>query len=258
MPLAIVLVLLAGIGPVISWRRATPANLRRLFLAPLVDHRRARRCCSRRSPRRRRARRRSMMFTLIGFVLAVVAQEFWRGTRARRVMAGEPWPLALFQLVARNRRRYGGYVVHAGIALVFLGVAASVGVRAPADIRLPLGQTTNVGGYTVRYVRPTATVLDDSRAHGRAGHARRGARHAPRRSSTGTSSPPPTTTRRPTARAGRSAATSRATPPASSTPTGASRATSGRRSSRTQHAPSGRSRSPTRSSRTPGRTSRRW
>ena len=48
-----------------------------------------------------------------------------RGARARRAMAGEAAPLALLALVRRNRRRYGGYIVHVGIAVLFVGVAAS-------------------------------------------------------------------------------------------------------------------------------------
>src|SRR5205085_2217224 len=65
------------------------------------------------------------MFCCAAFVLGSVGQEFFRGTRARRAMAGEPAPVALLALVRRNRRRYGGYVVHVGMAVLFIGVAAS-------------------------------------------------------------------------------------------------------------------------------------
>ena len=159
-PLALALVLLAGIGPVIAWRRATPANLRRLFAIPVAVTVAALAALlgltnvSRSVPS-------LVMFTLISFVLTVVAQEFVRGTRARRVMTAEQWPVALVQLVARNRRRHGGYIVHAGIALVLLGIAASSAFATQKDVRLQVGQTTRIAGYTFRYVRPTAAILAD-------------------------------------------------------------------------------------------------
>ena len=98
------------------------------------------------------------MFCCAAFVLGSVGQEFLRGTRARRAMAGEPAPRALLALVRRNRRRYGGYIVHIGIAVLFVGVAASSSFQHASQLGLSPGQSTRVGAYTVRYVRPTATV----------------------------------------------------------------------------------------------------
>jgi cytochrome c-type biogenesis protein CcmF len=102
-----------------------------------------------------------VMFSLVALVLAVVAQEFWRGARARRAMSREPWPTAVARLVARNRRRYGGYVVHAGIAILFAGVAASSAFHEQRDVRLTPGQSAKVGDYEFTYREPTAAVLDD-------------------------------------------------------------------------------------------------
>jgi cytochrome c-type biogenesis protein CcmF len=96
------------------------------------------------------------MFACGAFVLAAVGQEFWRGTRARRAMSHEPAPLALAQLVRRNRRRYGGYVVHAGLAILLIAVAASTSFQHSRYATLMPGQSAKVGGYTIRYVRPTA------------------------------------------------------------------------------------------------------
>jgi cytochrome c-type biogenesis protein CcmF len=98
------------------------------------------------------------MFCCAAFVLGSVAQEFWRGTRVRRAATGEPAPQALVALVRRNRRRYGGYVVHIGIAVLFVGVAASSSFQHASELSLSPGQSTKVGAYEVRYVRPTATV----------------------------------------------------------------------------------------------------
>ena len=91
-PLALVLVLLSGIGPVIAWRRATAANLRRNFARPGGSRRRGR--CSALRPRAGVAGSVAalLMFALAAFVLGAVVQELWRGVRARRAMAGEPLP----------------------------------------------------------------------------------------------------------------------------------------------------------------------
>ena len=155
-PLALVLVLLSGIGPVIAWRRATLANARRNFVAPAVValsvlivllamgvHEKPFAIA---------------MFCCAGFVFGSIGQEFFRGVRARRAMAREAAPVALMGLVRRNRRRYGGYVVHIGMAVLFIGVAASSSFQHASELGLSPGQSTHVGAYAIRYVRPTATI----------------------------------------------------------------------------------------------------
>jgi cytochrome c-type biogenesis protein CcmF len=164
-PLAIVLVLLSGIGPVLAWRRMTPSSLRRILLAPLgftaavlaalllftdaADSMAS-----------------LIMFCFTAFVLSVVGQEFWRGASARRVMTGEPWPRALARLMGRNRRRYGGYLVHAGIAVLFLGVAASSAFIQQRDVRLSPGESFTLGDYEVTYREATARLGGDSSGTG--------------------------------------------------------------------------------------------
>ena len=81
------------------------------------------------------------MFAALRFLLGCVGQEFWRGARARRAMSGEALPVALVSLVRRNRRRYGGYLVHAGVALLFVGIAASSAFQHAATPRCRPGQT---------------------------------------------------------------------------------------------------------------------
>jgi cytochrome c-type biogenesis protein CcmF len=156
-PLTLALVLLSGIGPVIAWRRATWASARRAFAVPVgsavltvvvllalgVDHIMA-----------------VGMFGAAALVFGTVGQEFWRGTRARRAMTGEAPPLAMMSLVGRNRRRYGGYIVHVGMALLFAGVAASSAFQDERDVRLTPGQTTTVGDYSVTYVRNIADIAE--------------------------------------------------------------------------------------------------
>ncbi len=155
-PLALILVLLSGIGPVIAWRRATFANARRNFLAPLLVALLTFIALGAAGVAEKPAA--IAMFCCAAFVFGSVGQEFFRGVRARRAMAGESVPAALVALVRRNRRRYGGYVVHLGIAVLFIGVAASSSFQHASELGLSPGQSTHVGAYTVRYVRPTATI----------------------------------------------------------------------------------------------------
>jgi cytochrome c-type biogenesis protein CcmF len=154
-PLALVLVALAGIGPIIAWRRITVANLRRSFIVPVLA---GIACCvillaAGSIDTRPFA---LAMFALGTFVLATVAQELWRGTSARRTMTREAPPLALLRLVRRNRRRYGGYIVHAGVAVLLIGVAGSSSFQHSREVTLAPGQKARVDGYLVRYVRPIA------------------------------------------------------------------------------------------------------
>src|SRR4029450_6539213 len=76
------------------------------------------------------------MFCTGAFAAAVVVQEFWRGTRARRAGSGEAAPAGVGSLVRRNRRRYGGYLVHLGMAVIFVGIAASSAFQRVHDVRL--------------------------------------------------------------------------------------------------------------------------
>jgi cytochrome c-type biogenesis protein CcmF len=152
-----VLVALAGIGPIIAWRRATAANLRRSFVVPVLA---GVGCCvalliAGGVDTRPFA---LAMFSLGAFVLATVAQELWRGVGARRAMTHEPPPIALVRLVRRNRRRYGGYTVHAGLAVLLIGVAASSSFQHSRNVSLGPGQSASVDGYRVTYVKPTASA----------------------------------------------------------------------------------------------------
>jgi len=155
-PLAIALVFLSGIGPAIAWRRATPRNLRRAFLFPLAAAGGAFLVgwAVAGEPKVTTL----AMFSAAAFAVAAVGQEFWRGARARHASTGASLPIALATLVSRNRRRYGGYVVHVGIALLFLGVAASSALQDVRDVRLRPGQSVHVKNYEIRYVRATGKL----------------------------------------------------------------------------------------------------
>jgi cytochrome c-type biogenesis protein CcmF len=155
-PLALILVLLSGIGPVIAWRRATLANARRNFLWPTVAALVV--LVALVALGVTGSATALIMFVFAAFVVGVLSQELWRGVGARRAMTSEGPARALVSLVRRNRRRYGGYTVHLGMAVLFVGVAASSAFQHARDVRLTPGQTASVGGYQVTYVRPTARV----------------------------------------------------------------------------------------------------
>jgi cytochrome c-type biogenesis protein CcmF len=156
-PLALVLVLLSGVGPVIAWRRATRANAQRNLLAPAVAALLV--AVAVLAGGVSGSWRAVALFACAAFVLVSVGQEFWRGARARRALSQESAPAALLALVRRNRRRYGGYIVHVGIAVLFIGVAASSSFKNEAELSLSSGQTHRVGAYSFHYRKPTATVL---------------------------------------------------------------------------------------------------
>jgi cytochrome c-type biogenesis protein CcmF len=159
-PLALVLVALSGIGPIIAWRRVTASNLRRSFTLPVL----AGALCAvlllvegvSGSPFA------LVMFCLGAFVVATVVQELIRGAAARMAMTGESPPVAVVRIVRRNRRRYGGYIVHAGVAVLLIGVAASSSFQHSNQVSLAPGQSATVGGYAIRYVHPTQQLAISS------------------------------------------------------------------------------------------------
>jgi cytochrome c-type biogenesis protein CcmF len=147
-PLGVALLFLMGIGPVIAWRRATPKNLWRAFAFPMGSGVAA-----------------GLLLVALGtplgyahatfsigvFVLGTIVQEFWRGMRARQAMLKESAPRALARVVGKNQRRYGGYVVHIGIVMMFVGIAASSVFRVEVQETVSPGEEFQAGRYTLRF-----------------------------------------------------------------------------------------------------------
>jgi cytochrome c-type biogenesis protein CcmF len=156
-PLALLLVLLSGIGPLIAWRRATAANLRRNFALPVAAAVAV--LAAFVVAGETRSVGALLMFAFAAFVLCAVGQELWRGVRARRAMSSDSVPAAVVSVVRRNRRRYGGYVVHAGIAVLFVGIAASSAFQDQRLVQLRPGQTERIDGYAITYARPTSKLV---------------------------------------------------------------------------------------------------
>jgi cytochrome c-type biogenesis protein CcmF len=135
------LLLLMGIGPLVAWRRASLRALGRMFIVPLavagVTGIVLIALGFGSSPPG------LLAYTFSAFVAASIVLEFVRGTRATG---------SLTRLVARNRRRYGGYLVHAAIVLLAIGIAGSSAYQTVAERGLKPGQAMTVAGYTLRYL----------------------------------------------------------------------------------------------------------
>ena len=162
-PIGLVLLALTGIGPVIAWRRASKQNLKKNFTIPVsaglvvltalwltgVRHGAA-----------------LATFGIAAFVMTVIVVEFFKGTKARARIEDERWPLAFFHLIGRNRRRWGGYTVHAGVVIMFAGFAGEafkVEVRQTLEpgetavVPSPLGHS-----YTLTYEGMSSVLAGSS------------------------------------------------------------------------------------------------
>jgi cytochrome c-type biogenesis protein CcmF len=147
-PLGIVLLLLTGVGPIIAWRRASVKSLRRNFTAPVLTGALIGLVFFALGYRNYYA---IVIFSLSGFVLGTIFMEFFRGTRARQAMLRESPPQAFGRLVSKNPRRYGGYVVHLGIVLIFIGIAGSSFFKIEKQISLQPGESVQAGRYFLTY-----------------------------------------------------------------------------------------------------------
>jgi cytochrome c-type biogenesis protein CcmF len=156
-PIGLILLFLTGVGPLLAWRKSTIANMRQQFLWPTatgvvvgagVTYLGIPFWSS------------GLCFALCGFVMATIAQEFWRGAGVRRQATGTDIFTAMVGLVGRSKRRYGGYIVHVGIVLAFLGFAGGGFEREDKQPLTP-GQEMTVGPYTVRYTG--LTISEDDR-----------------------------------------------------------------------------------------------
>jgi len=136
-PLGLLLLALTGIGPLIAWRKASVQNIQRQFVGPaafglIVGAALFVLGIRVMSP--------LIAWSLAAFVAGTIVQEFYKGVGARRRMYGEGAFMAFGRLVARNRRRYGGYIVHAGIVIIF-SAFAGMAFKKEYDVTLADGET---------------------------------------------------------------------------------------------------------------------
>jgi cytochrome c-type biogenesis protein CcmF len=155
-PLGLLLLLLTGIGPVIAWRRASWPALKRSFTWPVVWAAAAGTLTAVAGMRQwgfvtSVSGWAIVSIALIGFVLTTIIMEFYGGTRARQAMLGEGAGQALVRLIGKNRRRYGGYIVHFGVLMIFLGITMTSVFREERQVTLAQGKEFRMAGYTLRY-----------------------------------------------------------------------------------------------------------
>ena len=145
------LLILMGLGPLLAWRRTSLRALARTFAWPAVASLAAGVALF--SAGAGSSVPGLIAYTFSTFVIASIVLEFVRGTVARRAVGDESWLGAFSSLVARNRRRYGGYVVHAAVVLLAIGVAGSSAYDTSRTAKLRPGQSMEVRGYTLTYRR---------------------------------------------------------------------------------------------------------
>src|SRR5438876_784868 len=145
-PIGLVMLVLTGTGPLLAWRKSTLVNLRDSFLFPVALSLLTAAGLAAIGLRQWAP---LTCFALCAFVTGTIGQEFWRGAQVRRKNTGTDLFTALIGLVGRNKRRYGGYIVHVGIVLIFLGFAGNA-YKRDQQVLLQPGQQMAIGRYTLR------------------------------------------------------------------------------------------------------------
>jgi cytochrome c-type biogenesis protein CcmF len=145
-PVGLALLGLTGIGPLFSWRRMSKGAFVRIVKIPLALGGVAVAALAIGGVRSPGA---LLAFGLCAFTAAAVSSEFVRGSRPYR-SRGARWGPALYRTLLRNRRRYGGYVVHLGVVLIVLGFAGSA-FRTESNAVLSVGDEMRAGPYMLRY-----------------------------------------------------------------------------------------------------------
>jgi cytochrome c-type biogenesis protein CcmF len=146
LPIGLILLFLTGVGPLLAWRKSTLTTFRHQFLWPILAGLLTAGILLATGWRLVGS---GACFALCAFVLTTVVQEFWRGGIVRRKNTGTDLLTAIIGLVGRNKRRYGGYIVHVGIVLMFLGFAGG-DFKQDEQVLLKPGQQTTVGHFTLR------------------------------------------------------------------------------------------------------------
>jgi cytochrome c-type biogenesis protein CcmF len=142
------LLLLMGVAPLSAWGHSTARTLGRALWKPVVLSFAVIGAVFLAGVRQPTA---LLGFWLCALVVGVTLYEFWRGALARHHRWGESLPLALWRLAGRNRRRYGGYIIHLGVVLMALGVIGIVLFQTETQASIPQGQELTLGEFTVKY-----------------------------------------------------------------------------------------------------------
>ncbi|MFN2389587.1 MAG: heme lyase CcmF/NrfE family subunit [Actinomycetota bacterium] len=158
-PIALALIALTGIGPLISWRRMSSGAFVRAARVPLALGAAVALASAAAGVRSPGA---LLAFALCAFTATAVISEFVRGSAVYRTRERLGWPASLRKTLLRNRRRYGGYVVHLGVVLIALGLSGSA-FRTERQGLLGLGDSMRVGAYSLTYADVDQTTTAEKR-----------------------------------------------------------------------------------------------
>src|SRR5450432_3369762 len=148
--IGLILLFLTGVGPGIAWRKATPSHLRYQFTWPTLAALAMLALCFAVGLQTSIAA--VLCFGFCAFTTTTIVQEFVRGIMIRKRNTGSEALSALLGMVIKGKRRYGGYIVHVGIVLMFIGFAGTA-YQKESELRVVPGQTETVGKYAIRFDR---------------------------------------------------------------------------------------------------------
>ncbi len=161
-PIGLVLLFLAGATPLLAWRKTTIKRLTRQFAIPMGLLVFTILGLALAVPRTRvmtpifleqiKLPMALLNFGIIAFVFGSIGQEFWGGMRVRMRQTGSDPITSLIGITLSKRRKYGGYIIHVGIAVMFIGFAGKC-FEAEEPFTLSAGETYEVRNYTITYER---------------------------------------------------------------------------------------------------------
>ena len=173
-PVFLLLLFLMGVGPLLSWRRTSGARLRDRLVVPAAAGAGVMVVLAASGLRNAPV---LLTLGLVAFVLVANGQEIVRGVRAYARATGRGAAPSVAPAAGRDRRRFGGYVVHCGVAVAAMAVVVSTSFAHRTDVTLSRGQTVSFAGYTLRYEgeravrQPQREVLVADMAVARGGHS---------------------------------------------------------------------------------------
>lgn len=147
-PIGLLLILLAGVSPLLAWRRASATMLRKNFTYPIIVTLVSFAVLITLGVRHVYA---TLTFGLCIFMIATIVLEYYRGISARRRHQGDGIFSGFWELTMRNKRRFGGYIVHFAMAIMFIGIAASSAYQQVGEVRLSPGESFGMEGVRLRY-----------------------------------------------------------------------------------------------------------
>jgi cytochrome c-type biogenesis protein CcmF len=142
-PIALFLIFLTGVGPLIAWRKSSLASLKKSFLVPTIV---GLVVIAGLVAAGMYAVAPLISFGLCAFVLASITSEFWKGSRAIQLKENINLFRSAYELTWRNTRRYGGYLVHMGMVIMFVGFTGSA-FNQHETVTIGLNEMKNFGGY---------------------------------------------------------------------------------------------------------------